>query len=97
MTIKRVVNGKTMMFTLHASELMDAYFEQQKEFDVADAKSYMEDQFLDAYVGYTEEQIEPYIPAIAESFRELQNEQDWWPDMETAFLSNLPSAEEVAG
>ena len=42
MLIKRLVNGETMVFELTQHELANAYFEQERNFDKADARCELE-------------------------------------------------------
>lgn len=67
MLIKRLVNGETMVFELTPHELTDAYYEQEGNFDKADARCELE-TLLDG-IRLPEEQLSSLAEEIAVRLR----------------------------
>lgn len=81
MKITRTVNGKDLTFELTPPELIEAYYEQERNYDEDDVLRQLEDltdwDIQDRY-GVTREQMNALLPRIASRYRRYRDHDDSW-------------------
>lgn len=95
MTIKRTINGCKIEITLTETELHDAYYEQEHNFDVQDVENRFEtmrenDEFEE--YGMTEEEATAFIDEIAyKKRRNIDKYGRYWKDALNDAISDVLS------
>lgn len=94
MKITREFNGKKIEIELTAQELLNAYYEQQNNFDCQDVEDWFnefsDDELKDMY-GMTSEELSAVIPEIAEVMRRKIEKYDmnWYDARDAAIAEKL--------
>ncbi len=85
MTIYRTMNGGERGLVLTSDELRSAYYEYQKQCDLANVTDYFNSNYVDyAENSFSENEIErlrALLPEIAEEYRRIEDSDrssDWW-------------------
>ena len=84
MTITREIDGKQYTIELTTSEINRAYYEAQKQFDIEDMTSYIE-EYREWNEDIAEAEILENIQEIAEAYREMADQHEWTQTAQEAF------------
>ena len=85
----------TLEFELTPEELVAAYWEQERNFDLESVRCYFNDEWKENHEDATEEQIaylEAHMDEIAAAYRDIEDNDrsaDWWDSAECAINKML--------